>query len=111
MDVRQRLTVSRGYTVSELVIPEGSHFIGMTITEAAFMEQDINVLTLYRGKTVIPNPKASRTLEAGDRLLCFGKQEAMKSMVPKKAQKMRQPKLRVLDQEMVDHATAAPVYS
>lgn len=111
MDVRQRLTVSKGYTVSELVIPHGSRFIGMTITEAAFADQDINVLTLYRGKTVIPNPKASRTLEADDRLLCFGKQEAMKSLVPKKTQRKREPKLKVLEQEMVEHATAAPVYA
>ena len=95
MDVRQRLTVSKGYTVSELVIPEGSHFIGMTIPEAAFTAQDINVLTLYRGKTVIPNPKASRTLEGGDRL-------------PKKTQKKREPKLQDLNTLMVDHATGSP---
>jgi ribosomal protein S6--L-glutamate ligase len=111
MDVRQRLTVSRGYTVSELVVPEGSHFVGMTIAEAAFSDRDINILTLYRGKTVIPNPKASRALEAGDRLLCFGKQEAMKSMVPKKARRKRAPAPRKLDPEMVAHANAQPVYS
>ena len=110
MDVRQKLTVSKGYTVSELVVPEGSKFVGMTITEAAFVDQDINVLTLYRGKTVIPNPKASRVLESGDRLLCFGKQENMKSMVPKKSREQRTPEPQKLDAEMVEHATAQPVY-
>jgi ribosomal protein S6--L-glutamate ligase len=101
MDIRQKLTVSRGYGVCELVIPAGSHFVGMTISDAAFSDQDINVLTLYRGKTVIPNPKVSRVLEAGDRLLCFGKQEAMKSMVPTKTRKRRAPKIKTLDQEQI----------
>mgnify|MGYP003675900251 CR=1 FL=1 len=105
MDIRQRLTVSRGYGVCELVVPEGSHFVGMTITEAAFTDRDINVLTLYRGNTVIPNPKYSRKMEAGDRLLCFGKQEAMKGMVPTKTRKKRAPKVKTLEQSMIDEAS------
>ena len=111
MDIRQRLTVSRGYGVCELVIPAGSHFVGMTITAAAFAEQDVNVLTLYRGTTVIPNPKSSRVLEPGDRLLCFGKREAMKSMVPMKTRKKRAPKVKALQQSKIDDASSPPVYS
>ncbi|WP_146593758.1 RimK family alpha-L-glutamate ligase [Novipirellula galeiformis] len=110
MDIRQRLTVSRGYGVCELVVPEGSHFVGMTITDGEFIDRDINVLTLYRGKTVIPNPKHSRMLEAGDRLLCFGKQEAMKDLVPKKTRKKRAPVVRSLDPAMIDEASAPPTY-
>jgi len=110
MDIRQRLTVSRGYGVSELIVPEGSHFVGMTIQEAAFSEQDINVLTLYRGSTVIPNPKSSRVLEPGDRLLCFGKRESMKSMVPTKTRKKRQPEVKELEQSQIDSASAPPTY-
>jgi ribosomal protein S6--L-glutamate ligase len=56
IDVRQRLTVSQGYGVTEIFIPEGSEFIGKTIDESGLPELDINVLTLYRGTTVIPNP-------------------------------------------------------
>jgi ribosomal protein S6--L-glutamate ligase len=111
MDIRQRLTVSRGYGVCELVIPDGSHFIGMSIADAAFSDQDINVLTLYRGKTVIPNPKASRVMEPGDRLLCFGKRDAMKEMVPVKTRKRRAPKVKKLDQEKIETAAAPPVYA
>jgi hypothetical protein len=32
IDVRQRLTVSKGYGVSEIYVPEGSEFVGQTIT-------------------------------------------------------------------------------
>lgn len=96
MDVRQRLTVSRGYGVAELTVPEGSEFVGQTIDASGLRERDLNVLTLYRGTTVIPNPKASRELEAGDRLLCFGKLESMRELIPDKARKARRPKMKKL---------------
>ncbi len=104
IDVRQRLTVSRGYGVTEIHIPESSEFIGKKIDESGLPEKDINVLTLYRGTTVIPNPRLKRVLEAGDRLLCFGKLEAMKSMIPKKTRKRRTPKVKALPA----HAGAEP---
>ena len=96
VDVRQRLSVSRGYGVTEIHIPEGSAFIGKTIDESGLPEQDINVLTLYRGANVIPNPRLKRTLEPDDRLLCFGKLEAMRGMVPEKTRRKRRPKLKQL---------------
>ncbi|MGB7342683.1 MAG: RimK family alpha-L-glutamate ligase [Pirellulaceae bacterium] len=100
IDLRQRLTVSRGYGVTEIHIPTGSKFIGKTIDESGLPEQDINVLTLYRGTTVIPNPRLKRTLEPEDRLLCFGKMEVMRSMVPEKTRRKRNPKVKVLTTEV-----------
>lgn len=93
IDVRQRLTVSKGYGVSEIYIPEGSNFVGMTIEGTKLSDQDINVLTLYRGNKVIPNPKKSRELEADDKLLCFGRLEAMRGMVPVRSRRRRAPKV------------------
>lgn len=93
MDVRQRLTVSQGYGVAELHIPDGSEFIGKTLLESGLGEMDINVLTLNRGTSIIPNPRPARVLEPGDRLLCFGKLEAMRSLVPSRAKKARRPKV------------------
>ncbi len=96
IDVRQRLTVSRGYGVAEILVPEGSSFVGQSIKASSLREHDINVLTLYRGTSVIPNPKSDRQLEAGDRLLCFGKLESMKGMIPKKTRKRRAPAIQQL---------------
>jgi len=96
IDIRQRLTISKGYGVSEIYIPEGSHFVGCTITETKLSEQDLNVLTLYRGNKVIPNPKASRVLEADDKLLCYGKLESMRGMVPEKTRRRRRPQIQGL---------------
>ena len=96
IDVRQRLTVSRGYGVSEIYVPQGSKFVGQTIRETKLSEQDINVLTLYRGSKVIPNPRTDRVLESDDKLLCFGKLEAMRSMVPARERRRREPKVQDL---------------
>jgi len=96
VDIRQRLTVSRGYGVTEIHIPAGSEYVGKTIDESGLPELDINVLTLYRGTTVIPNPRLKRPLEPGDRLLCFGKLEAMRSMIPEKTRKKRRPRVKNL---------------
>lgn len=96
IDLRQRLTVSRGYGVAEIHIPEGSNYVGTAINESGLRDKDINVLTLYRGTTVIPNPKSSRVLEAGDRLLCFGKLELMRDLVPAKVRRKRHPEVQDL---------------
>lgn len=96
IDLRQRLTVSRGYGVTEIRIPDGSEYVGKTIMESGLREKDMNALTLYRGTSVIPNPRSDRILEADDRLLCFGKLELMRELIPPKAQRKRRPKVKDL---------------
>jgi len=107
IDLRQRLTVSRGFGVAEIHIPEGSQYIGKTIEESGLRENDINILTLYRDTKVIPNPKSSRHLESGDRLLCFGKLELMRHMVPAKTRRKRRSTV----QDLPDLPVADEVYS
>jgi len=96
IDLRQRLTVSKGYGVTEIYVPEGSRFVGVTIKDTQLRDQDINVLTLYRGNKIIPNPRADRVLEPDDKLLCFGKLESMRGMIPKKTRRRRQPEVKDL---------------
>jgi len=96
LDIRQRLTVSRGYGVSELSVPEGSAFVGQSIAESGLRAQDIVVLALHRGKTVIPNPREARVIEAGDRMICFGKRESMKDLLPERKRRLRKRRLEKL---------------
>lgn len=96
IDIRQRLTVSKGYGVSEIYVPEGSHFVGVTIKDSMLQEKDINVLTLYRGNKIIPNPRSDRVLEPDDKLLCFGKLESMRGMIPTKTRRRRRPDVKDL---------------
>jgi len=110
IDLRQRLTVSKGYGVTEIYVPEGSGYVGQSIRETGIPDSDINVLTLYRGTRVIPNPRHDRELEAGDKLLCFGKLEAMRSMIPVRTRRKRRPKVKHLElpQENGGDDTAGP---
>ena len=101
IDVRQRLTVSKGYGVSEIYVPEGSKFVGQTIADIRSEEHDINVLTLYRNGKAIPNPKASRVLEPNDKLLCFGRLEVMRGMIPAKTRRRRQPDIASLPTDAI----------
>jgi ribosomal protein S6--L-glutamate ligase len=97
IDVRQRLSLSTGYGVAELVVHTGAELVGKTMREAGLWERDITTLTLHRGRTVIPNPKKDVVLEAGDRLLCFGKLEEMRSMIPER--RRRRARVRKLPKE------------
>ena len=97
IDLKQKLTISKGYGVTEIMIPEGSEYIVKSIINSGLREKDINTLSLRRAGKVIPNPKSDRLLEAGDRLLCFGKLESMKELIPAKTRRRRKPKVLPLD--------------
>ncbi|GLI27297.1 putative alpha-L-glutamate ligase [Agromyces rhizosphaerae] len=99
IDVRQRLTVSTGYGVAELVVNAGADIVGHTVAESGLSERDITVLTLHRGSNVVPNPRRSTVLEPGDRLLCFGKLEEMRSMIPER--RRRRAKVRKLPKQPI----------
>ena len=94
LDVRQRLSVSTGYGVAELLVREAGDFVGKSIGESGLRDRDITVLTLHRDTDVIPNPRDTRKLEANDRLLCFGNLEEMRDMIP--ARRRRRARVRKL---------------
>jgi ribosomal protein S6--L-glutamate ligase len=104
LDVRQRLTVSTGYGVAELLVREDGTFVGQTIEESGLLDRDISVLTLHRGAQVIPNPRRQRELEANDRLLCFGRLDEMRDMIPER--RKRRTRIRPLPE---DPASGRPV--
>ncbi len=99
IDVRQRLSVSTGYGVAELVVHTGADIVGKKIGESGLEERDISVLTLHRGASVIPNPRNKEVVQAGDRLLCFGKLEEMRSMIP--ARRKRKARVKKLPAEPI----------
>jgi ribosomal protein S6--L-glutamate ligase len=94
IDVRERLSVSTGYGVAELVVHGDADLVGMSIAQSGLRERDITVLTLHRGTGVIPNPPFSQRLEAEDRLLCWGRVEEMRSMIPERPK--RRPRVKKL---------------
>ncbi len=99
IDVRQRLSVSTGYGVAEILVREGAEIVGKTIAESGLRDRDVTVLTLHRDTDVIPNPKESRVLQPNDRLTCFGKLEEMRDMIP--TRRKRRSKVRKLSAEAI----------
>jgi len=108
LDIRQRLTVSTGYGVSELHVREGAELVGKTIDGSGLRDRDITVLTLTRGTTVIPNPKVSRELQPEDRLLCFGRLESMRDMVPERRRRRSRPTVQPLPEDSLPVDTDRP---
>lgn len=108
LDIRQRLTVSTGYGVAELLVRDGASFAGKTIAESGLRDRDITVLTLTRGTTVIPNPRHSRLLEPNDRLLCFGKLDEMRELVPARRRRRARPKVQPLPDDPLAAGSDVP---
>ncbi len=73
--------------------------VGKKMGDSGLGDRDITVLTLHRGTSVIPNPRNGVVLEAGDRLLCFGRLEEMRSMIPDR--RRRRTKVRKLPKELI----------
>jgi len=86
---------------------EGVEMIGKSIAESGLREQDISVLTLSRGTRVIPNPRNDRVLEADDRLLCFGKLDSMRHLVPEKSRRRQRRRIQPLPDEPIHEVPEA----
>ncbi len=82
IDLRQKLTLKSGYGVAEFPVPPDSDLIGKTLADTGLRNRDVVVLNITRQGLVIPNPRGSREILAGDVLLCFGKLLTLKALVP-----------------------------
>lgn len=89
LDVRQRLTASKGHGVVELSIGDDSPLRGRTIGETL---RPLGVVVLEisgAGNQGLPNPPDDRALHVGDRLLCFGKLDAIRELAPPRVERPR----------------------
>jgi len=84
IDLRQRLTLDKGYGVAELHILDDSEMIGKTVESAGFREKDIVIMSIKRETGTISNPNPTREILIDDSLLCFGKLENMKRLISQK---------------------------
>lgn len=89
LDVRERLTVTKGYGVAEVTVSNDSPLAGKAIADSGLREEDIVVLKLENPGHVVPNPDPSVVLCPGDKLLCFGKLAGIKSLLPVKNARRR----------------------
>jgi len=92
VDLRQRLTLNKGYGVVELPVTNESEIANMTLAETQLRERDVQVLSITRRDLVIPNPSGYREILPGDTLLCYGKLLALQSLIPPPPRRRRRKK-------------------
>jgi ribosomal protein S6--L-glutamate ligase len=96
LDIKQRLTLDKGYGVAEFDIAPNSELADKTLAELALGDRDVTVLSIQRGSVVIPNPRGHQKLLRGDHVVCYGKSLALKQLIPRDARgrRKRPPKRR-----------------
>jgi len=77
------LTLKSGYGVVEFRVANGSEFADRSLSELSFSEREVRVLSIARQDTVLPNPRGTEVLRAGDVLLCFGSYATLRALVPR----------------------------
>ena len=93
IDLRQRLTVARGFGVAELILADSSELVGRPLKDTRLRDQQVVVLTITRPSgEVISSPQGDSVLHKGDKLLCFGKLEMIRDLLPKRKKKTRKKK-------------------
>ncbi len=84
-ELNKLLSLKHGYSVSAIQISEGNAAIGKTLRRLAWGEKGMFVLSIERSHRLIPMPGASITIEANDRLICFGNVAIMQRIALREA--------------------------
>ena len=101
VDVRQRLSLNKGYSVVEIPITKNSALALNTLGKSGLENQEIQVLSIIRDSITIPSPRDSETIYPGDMLLCFGKSLSLKALLPKAKGRKRKKTAKVLPEEKI----------
>jgi hypothetical protein len=78
VSVEELMVASGGYGVVRALIHGNSPLIGRTLAKSGLRAKDITVLVVRRGEEPIPNPPPETRVQTNDRLLCFGRLDAMR---------------------------------
>jgi len=73
--------LAEGYGVAAIRVRSDSEVIGHSLAEKALAEKDVLVLAIERGGETIASPRAKEVIQKGDRLICYGKLNAMREIL------------------------------
>jgi Trk K+ transport system NAD-binding subunit len=74
------LHLVEGFGLVRATIKENSPIVGSSLSQCELSEQGILVLGIERGKNWIPTPRAEETVKEGDKLIVYGRLDALKSL-------------------------------
>ncbi len=84
-DYEELLGLSRGYTVMQFKVREGSWLSGKKLRELRLADEGVLVLGIYRranGKEIyIGAPRGDTIIKVGDTLICYGPEETLVNLV------------------------------
>lgn len=89
IDIRERLSLSRGYSIVEVPVLKDSQMVDKTLEQTNLSAQGIQVLSITRNNQPISNPLPSEKLYPRDVLLLFGKQLSLRQLFPERVQGKR----------------------
>lgn len=75
--VGQVLNIGADYSIYEILIDGNSAIAGKTLAQAKLTEDYIQVLQVDHGSGITEFPKSSLVIEAGDKLIVYGKTESI----------------------------------
>lgn len=78
------LHLVEGFGLVRTTAKEGSPLIGSSLSQCELSEKGILVLGIERDKNWIPTPKAEETVKEGDKLIVYGRLDALKSLFQQK---------------------------
>ena len=77
--LEELFTLPKGYGIAQLTITGDSEEKGLTLAKAGFIKKDILVLAIERKSRHISFPRAEDAIKEGDKLLCYGLLDSIKS--------------------------------
>ena len=78
------LHLIEGYGLVRAIITENSPFIGSTMSDVRFLDSDMVILGIERGKEWIPRPKAKVTIEESDKIVVYGHVNVLREIFKEK---------------------------
>jgi len=104
IDLREKLSLSKGYSLVEIPVIKGSELLGQKISETRLKELGVNILSIVRDGITIPVPTEDEMLYSGDILLCYGKQITLKMFLPEIQKKRKKRKTKELSDSTINEA-------
>ena len=83
MDIRERLDVGSDWQVAELRVLDMPALENKTLAETPLARRDIRVLFIRRRGADIANPDGGTHLLPGDRLICYGRADSLRALLPR----------------------------
>ncbi|MFC1860371.1 TrkA C-terminal domain-containing protein [Chloroflexota bacterium] len=66
------LHLIEGYGLVRAIITENSPFVGSAVSDVRFLDKDIVILGIERGKEWIPHPRVNVTIDKSDKIVVYG---------------------------------------